>query len=118
MMGEIPASKLILSIRSEYFRVMFSNNFVESSSGLVKMPYPKVVVEKVIIFLYTGEMVFGGLQLGLLLDLLDLLRLMNLSEDFEQIESYLVDSIKKGHYSIEDCVNKSEEWLPRVFVLT
>ena len=109
--GEIAASKLILSIRSEYFRAMFNNNCVESSSGLVKMPYPRCVVEKVITYLYTGEMVFEGLQLGLLLDLLDLLRLMNLSEDFKQIESYFVHSIKQGYrpFSIEDCVNNLDK---------
>ena len=89
--GEIPAHSLILRIRSEYFRAMFNNNCVESSSSLVKIPYPKVVVEKLIIYLYTGEMEFEDLQLGLLLDLLDLLRLMNLSGDFKHVESYLVE---------------------------
>ena len=34
---------------------------------------------------------------------------MNLSEDFEQIESYLADSIKKDHFSIEDCVNNLDK---------
>ena len=109
--GEIAASKFILSIRSDYFLTMFNNNFLESSSGLVKMPYPKIVVEMVISYLYSGEMVFKGLQLGLLLDLLDLLRLMNISEDFKQIESYLVRSIKQGYrpFSIEDCVNNLDK---------
>ena len=102
--GEIPASKLILSIRSEYFRAMFKNNCVESSSGLVKLPYPKTVVEKLITYLYTGEMVFEDLQLGLLLDLLDLLRLMNLSEDFKHVESYVLDNITRGHFSDSDCL--------------
>ena len=44
--GEIPVSKRILSIRSEYFRLMFSNNCVESSTGQVNMPYSKDVLEK------------------------------------------------------------------------
>ena len=63
------------------------------------------VVGKVITYLYTGEMVFEDLQLGLLLDLLDLLRLMNLSEDFKQIESWLVDRIKKRHFNYSVCFN-------------
>ena len=56
--GEIAASKLILSIRSEYFSRMFSpkSNFVENSTGRVKFPYPLVVVERVITYLYCGEM--------------------------------------------------------------
>ena len=51
--GEVAASKLILSIRSDYFCRMFSsnNNFVESSTGSVKLPYPRDVVEKVVIYL-------------------------------------------------------------------
>ena len=56
--GEIPASKEILSIRSEYFCRMFSkdNNFVESSTGQCKLPYPKAVVKKVVLYLYSGEL--------------------------------------------------------------
>ena len=56
--GEIPANKAILSIRSDYFSRMFSsnNNFVESSSGLCKLPYPTAVVKKVVIYLYSGEL--------------------------------------------------------------
>ena len=102
--GEIPVSKLILSIRSEYFRLMFSNNCVESSTGQVNMPYSKDVLEKLLIYLYTGEIVFKDLQLGLLLDLLDLLRMTNLSEEFKHVKSYLVDNIYKKRYSSSECL--------------
>ena len=56
--GEIPANKTILIMRSQYFRSMFSsnNNFVESQAGSVKLPYTKAVVEKVVLYLYSGEM--------------------------------------------------------------
>ena len=39
--GEIQANKTILSMGSSYFRSMFAanNNFVESSSNMVTMPY-------------------------------------------------------------------------------
>ena len=69
--GTVQGNFLGQSIRSEYFRVMFSSNFVESSSGQVKLPYPKAVVDKVVSYLYTGKMVFEDLELGPLLDLLD-----------------------------------------------
>ena len=78
--GEVPANKTILSMRSQYFRSMFSdnNNFVESSSGSAKLPYPKFVVEKVVIFLYSGEMDCDGMVLRFLLYLMEFLNLMNL----------------------------------------
>ena len=54
--GDVPANKTIISMRSQYFKSMFSanNNFVESSTGTVKLPYPKVVVEKAVTYLYSG----------------------------------------------------------------
>ena len=91
--GEIAASKLILSIRSEYFSRMFSpnSNFVENSTGRVKLPYPLVVVERLIAYLYSGEI--DGFEpmdgkiwnLGKVLDLMELLNMMNLSEEFEEV---------------------------------
>ena len=54
--GVVPANKTILSMQSEYFKRMFSANFVESSTGIVKLPYPKVVIETVVFYLYSGEM--------------------------------------------------------------
>ena len=107
--GEIEASKFILSVRSEYFSVMFSKNFLETFSGQVNMPYPKEVVEKMLIYLYSGEMVFKDLKLELLLDLLDLLRMMNLSEEFKQVESYVVDNINQNHFSLSECVKNLDK---------
>ena len=71
--GEVSANRTILSLRSQYFRSMFSanNNFVESSTGRVKLPYPKAVIAKVVIYLYSGEMDCADMALRSLLDLLD-----------------------------------------------
>ena len=65
--GEVPANKTILSMQSEYFRRMFSANFVESSTGIVKLPYPKVVIETVVFYLYSGEMDCDNMSLRSLL---------------------------------------------------
>ena len=102
--GEIPANKTILGIRSEYFSRMFSptNNFVERSTGLCKLSYPKAVVMKVVIYLYSGEMDVDDLALGQLLDLLSLLDLMNLTEEFNQIEKYAVDSLVITPFNINN----------------
>ena len=104
--GEIAANKTILGMRSPYFRSMFSsnNNFVESSTGTVKLPYTKAVLEKVIVYLYCGELEFHDLDLKPLLDLMELLNLINLSTEFSTVESFTSDNIKKGKFSFSDCL--------------
>ena len=104
--GEVPANKTILSMTSQYFRSMFSNNnnFVESQTGRVKMPYSKTVLEKVVMFLYSGKMTCEGLVLGSLLELLDLLNLTNLLNVFGAVEEFTVSQIKIGHFPLSDCL--------------
>ena len=93
--GEVPASKTIISMRSQYFRSMFSvnNNFVESSTGRVKLPYRKVVIEKVVTYLYSGEMDCDDMDLRSLLDLLELLNIMNLPSKYSVVEIFTVKNI-------------------------
>lgn len=109
--GEIGANKTILSITCEYFCRMFSqkNNFRESSTGRVKLPYPKAVVEKMIIYLYSGEMEFGDMGLGQLLDLLEFLNLTNLTGEFKYVESYSVEKIKQRNFPFAECLNNLEK---------
>ena len=93
-------------MRSQYFRSMFSsnNNFLESKTNTVKMPYSKAVLENVIIYLCTGELDCEEMELRSLLDLLDLLNMMNLAEEFSAVEGFTKDSIKKGSFPIPDCL--------------
>ena len=109
--GEIGANKAILSITCEYFCRMFSqkNNFLESSTGRVKLPYPKAVVEKMIIYLYSGELKFEDMGLGQLLDLLEFLNLTNLTGEFKHVESYSVEKIKKGKFPFGKCLQNLEK---------
>lgn len=104
--GELSVSKFLLSIRSPYFRSMFSdnNNFVESQTGRVKMPYTKAVLEKVVIFLYSGKMSCQEMTLTSLLDLMDLLNLTNLHEEFGAVEKFVISKMKKGSFSLSDCL--------------
>ena len=55
---EIAVNKSILGMRSTYFRSMFSsnNNFLESRAGCVKMPYTKAVLDKMVLYLYSGQL--------------------------------------------------------------
>lgn len=104
--GEIPANKTILGMRSQYFRSMFSsnNNFVETQTGIVKLPYAKAVLEKMIIYLYSGELEFHDMDLKPLLDLMELLFLINLFMEFPIVESVTLKNIEKGMYSLSDCL--------------
>ena len=104
--GELPVSKFLLGIRSPYFRSMFSdnNNFLESQTGTVKMPYSKAVLDKMIIYLYSGKMACDDMSLHSLLDLMELLNYVNLSEEFSAVEGFAVDNIKAGKFSLSDCL--------------
>ena len=109
--GEVKANKTILSIRSEYFSRMLSpnNNFRESSTGRVKLPYPKVVVEKVVTYLYSGEMDCDDMELGPLLDLMELLKMINLTEEVKQVERYTDDKIFRRGFFFQDCLKNLEK---------
>lgn len=102
--GEILANKVILSVRSRYFRSVFSDNLVESRAGTVKMPYSKAVLDKMIIYLYSGKMACDDMSLQSLLDLMELLNYVNLSEEFSAVEGFAVDNIKAGKFSLSDCL--------------
>ena len=62
--GELAANKTILSITCEFFHQMFNNNLLESSTSCIKLPYQKAVVEKVIIYLYSGECASGFAEIS------------------------------------------------------
>ena len=104
--GEIAANKSLLIMRSQYFRAMFSsnNNFEESQTGTVKMPYSKVVLEKVILYICSGSMVCDDLALGSMLDLLALLDLMNLPNEFATLVDFTVGKIAEEKFPISECL--------------
>ena len=104
--GEIAANRSVLSIKSQYFRSMFSQNstFVESETGAVKMPYSKAVLEKVVLYLYSGVMDCQDMSLKLLMDLIEVLDMMNLSMECATVEGFTIDNIKKGTFSLYFCL--------------
>merc|ERR1719397_1429140 len=93
-------------MRSQYFCRMFStnNNFVESQAGIVKMPYSKAVLDKVIIYLYSGKMDCEDLALKPLMDLLHLLDLINLNSEFDIVVDFIFTNIRKGTFPLSDCL--------------
>ena len=104
--GEVPVNRTIISMRSEYFRSMFStnNNFVDCSTTHVKLPYPKVVLEKVITYLYSGEMDCAEMDLRSHMDLLELLNLINLPDKYSIVEAFTLNNITEENYPLTDCL--------------
>jgi len=124
--GEIGATKIILSARSEYFSKMFdcSNNFLEAD-GIVNMPqYKTKIMKRVLEYLYGGDVHFADFSLLEAVELLDLLRMLMLSEEFEamkdditgileggiecrddEVKSYLADISEIERYKIKDVLD-------------
>ena len=95
--GEIVANKDILVARSEYFATMFSNNkFIEGETGSVYMSkFSKTVMERIIKFLFSGEVIFENMCLADLLELSYTSDMMILSELKAKVDDYIEDEIPK-----------------------
>ena len=93
--GEIVANKDILMARSEYFATMLSNNkFAEGETSSVDMSYfRKDVMEKIIKFLFSGEMTFVQMDLEQLLELTHASDMMLLTKLKEKVEDYVKDEV-------------------------
>ena len=111
--GELEASKFVLSSRSEYFYKMFdkSHEFQENHQRDVKVSCKKVVMEKILTYLYGGEMSIDGLSLIDAVELLDMLRLMVLEDAFNLAEKELMEKIENESFTIGVCLNT----IPLVF---
>jgi len=93
--GEILANKDVLSTRCEYFATMFSNNneikFLEGETSSVDMSHcSKVIMEKIITYLFSGEMKFNDLNLDQLLKLMNMASLMLLDDLFVNLENFII----------------------------
>ena len=82
--GEIRANKDVLSARSDYFATMFSNKeykFIEGGTNTVSMDFcKKAVMEKIIHYLFSGDMNFHNLSLPLLIEMMNVSSMMMLDE--------------------------------------
>ena len=92
--GEILANKDVLSTRCEYFATMFSNNeakFIEGETNSVNMSHcSKVIMEKIINYLFSGQMKFNDLKLDQLLKLMNMASLMLLDDVFTIAEDFVL----------------------------
>ena len=101
--GEIVAHKDILMARSDYFATMFSNNkFIEGETNAVDMRHcSKVVMEKIVKFLFSGTAMFNDLSLVELLELSHMARMMLLTKFQDQVDDY-VSEILAGRSATGD----------------
>ena len=92
--GNIEASKFVLSARSDYFKTMFisKHQFKETQENEVTIPCKKIVMNKVIEYLYGGDINIDGLAMVEIFEYLDLLRLMMLEEAFDIVDRDLLVS--------------------------
>ena len=105
--GEIFANKDILMARSEYFATMFSNKkFKEGETSSVDMSFcSKVVMEKIVKFLFSGGFDFDGLSLIQLLDLSHISEMMLLTDLKFAVEDYIINEVP---YHAENVQSLSE----------
>ena len=103
--GEILANKDVLCARSDYFSTMFSNNnqvrFVEGETNKVDMTHcSKVVMEKIIKYLFSGDMELHDLSLPDLVKMLNIATMMMLEDIHQDIKEFVLEIIPD---SGEDC---------------
>ena len=105
--GELEANKFVLSVRSEYFSKMFDKDggFRENQTGDVRISCKKVVMEKILAYLYGGEVSIDGLDLLEVVQFLDMLRLMMLDDAFKCVENDFQEKLKSDTYPLEVCLN-------------
>ena len=102
--GTISANKAVLSVRSEHFKAMFSNNFVESRDATVELPFTKAVLEKLVRYLYSGQLACEDMSLQSLRELMVLFDYVNLPNEFSSVESFTREKVNLGKFSLSDCV--------------
>ena len=96
--GEIMANKDVLIARSDYFATMFSNykdvKFVEGETNKVDMGHcSKVVMEKIIKYLFSGDMKLHDLTLPDLLKMLNITSMMMMHDIYADVKEYVLELI-------------------------
>ena len=109
--GEIAASKLLLRLRSSYFHCMFSqqSNFVESRDSTVELPFTKAVLEKLVRYLYSGQLACEDMSLPSLRELMRLFDFVNLCNEVSSVEIFTREKVNIGKFSLSDCVEALDQ---------
>ena len=100
--GHILANKDVLCARSEYFSTMLSNGsnnnqvkFIEGETKTVDMAYcSKIIMEKIIKYFFSGNMVLNDLSFGYLLKMMYMTSMMMLDDIHAHVKDYVLDLIQ------------------------
>ena len=68
------------------------------------MPFTKHVLDKLIVYLHSGEADCESLELGQLLELMDLLTQVGLSTERTSLENHVMKNIDEENYFLSDCL--------------
>ena len=94
--GEIYANKDVLSARCEYFATCFSNNeFVEGESKTVNFNHcNKLIMEKIIQYLFSGDMKLHDIPLADLLKMMNMTQMLLIDDLFGDIQRFVNNYIQ------------------------
>ena len=107
--GTISANKAVLSVRSEHFKAVFSNNFVETRDATVKLQFTKAVLEKLVRYLYSGQLACEDMSIPSLRELMRLFDFVNLCNEVSSVEIFTREKVNLGKFSLLDCVEALDQ---------
>ena len=109
--GVIAASKLLLRLRSSYFHRMFSqqSNFVECRDATIELPFTKAVLEKLVRYLYSGQLACEDMSLPSLRELMRLFDFVNMPDEVASVEIFTRQKVNFGKFSLSDCVEALDQ---------
>ena len=95
--GEISANKDVLSARCPFFATCFSNSevkFIEGETNSVTFDHcNKNVMEKIIQYLFSGDMTLYDISLADLLKMMNMTKMMMIDDLLEEIEKFVLKHI-------------------------
>ena len=93
--GEIHANKDVLSARCAYFATCFSSKFIEGETNVVTFSHcSKMIMEKIIKYLFCGEMKLHDLLLADLLKMMNMTKMMMLDDLLEDVQDFCAKYIE------------------------
>jgi len=106
--GEILANKDVLSAQSDYFATMFNNNkvkFIEGETNTVNFLHcNKNIMEKIVKYLFSGEMTLYDMSLSDLVTMLNMTTMMMLVALKDDIQKHLLNIIPRIEESWDELV--------------
>ncbi|KAI6225487.1 BTB/POZ domain-containing protein 9 [Aphelenchoides fujianensis] len=97
----IPAHRVVLGVRSEYFRALLFGGLKEQTDKEVELKETPLAAFRILLrYIYTGRIQFASLRLELVLDILQLVNKYN----FLELERALCDYLKHNFYPSTVCM--------------